>query len=160
MYDSHIHITISSIYSWVLRSFEYYWATVHWVELLLYYFSTKELGELKTMASFTSSQPTSIINGISPEEQTPLSRYSNHIDGGVAPAICPAILEDHAFIREDLPKAAILTLTAQFVTVVIMRTPYSRVQLRIQVSWLSRTFLGIPIFPLFPYSLILWFLEA
>jgi hypothetical protein len=47
--------------------------------------------------------------------------------------ICPAILEDQAFIREDLPKAAILTLTHQFITVVIMRTPYSRVQLRVQV---------------------------
>jgi hypothetical protein len=49
--------------------------------------------------------------------------------------ICPAILEDHAFIKEDLPKAAILTLTQQFVTVIIMRTPYSRVQLRIQVNF-------------------------
>ena len=88
------------------------------------------------MASFTNSQPTNIINGMSSEEQTLLSRSSNHINGGVAPAICSAILDDHAFIREDLPKAAILTLTAQFVTVVIMRTPYSRVQLRIQVSLL------------------------
>jgi hypothetical protein len=51
-----------------------------------------------------------------------------------APPLCDAILEDHAFIKEDLPKAAILTLTGQFVTVVIMRTPYSRVQLRVQVS--------------------------
>jgi hypothetical protein len=50
-------------------------------------------------------------------------------------SICPAILEDHAFIKEDLPKAAILTLTQQFVTVIIMRTPYSRVQLRIQVKF-------------------------
>jgi hypothetical protein len=48
-------------------------------------------------------------------------------------SVCPAIIEDHAFIKEDLPKAAILTLTQQFVTVIIMRTPYSRVQLRIQV---------------------------
>lgn len=53
-----------------------------------------------------------------------------------APSLCAAILEDHAFIKEDLPKAAILTLTGQFVTVVIMRTPYSRVQLRVQVGCL------------------------
>ena len=64
------------------------------------------------------------------------SEYGNSSTAGKAaeaPALCHAILEDHAFIREDLPKAAILTLTGQFVTVVVMRTPYSRVQLRIQV---------------------------
>jgi hypothetical protein len=61
---------------------------------------------------------------------------NNAADGNLpeAPPLCDAILEDHAFIKEDLPKAAILTLTGQFVTVVIMRTPYSRVQLRVQVS--------------------------
>ena len=61
---------------------------------------------------------------------------------GEAPALCQAILEDHAFIREDLPKAAILTLTGQFVTVVVMRTPYSRVQLRIQVRKCSSSNIG------------------
>lgn len=60
---------------------------------------------------------------------------NNSADGKIieAPPLCDAMLEDHAFIKEDLPKAAILTLTGQFVTVVIMRTPYSRVQLRVQV---------------------------
>lgn len=61
---------------------------------------------------------------------------NNSTNGNIieAPPLCAAMLEDHAFIKEDLPKAAILTLTGQFVTVVIMRTPYSRVQLRVQVS--------------------------
>jgi hypothetical protein len=68
---------------------------------------------------------------------SPFAGYvSNASDGKIleAPPLCDAMLEDHAFIKEDLPKAAILTLTGQFVTVVIMRTPYSRVQLRVQVS--------------------------
>jgi ubiquitin-protein ligase len=44
----------------------------------------------------------------------------------------PAIEEDHAFIREFVPPAAILTLTREYVTVTIIRTAYARVQLRIQ----------------------------
>ena len=77
---------------------------------------------------------------------TPTQHYSSFAGYGnnsssqtaaEAPSLCAAILEDHLFIKEDLPKAAILTLTGQFVTVVIMRTPYSRVQLRVQVGHLS-----------------------
>jgi hypothetical protein len=49
-----------------------------------------------------------------------------------APALSPFIAEDHEFIKEYLPKAAIITLTKDFITVVIIRTPYSRVQLRVQ----------------------------
>jgi len=45
-----------------------------------------------------------------------------------------AIQSDHIFIRETLPPAAVLTLTKEYVTVVIMRTAYSRVQLRIQYT--------------------------
>lgn len=85
------------------------------------------------MASSESVPTSKSVLGVSSLQQTSFSGYGNHKDGDVS-AICPAILVDHAFIREDLPKAAILTLTGQFVTVVIMRTPYSRVQLRIQVS--------------------------
>ena len=44
----------------------------------------------------------------------------------------PCIAEDHAFIREFVPPAAILTLTSQFVACVLIRTPYSRIQVRIQ----------------------------
>ena len=82
-----------------------------------------------------NSTPNALGNvlGMSSQQQSSFSGYGNHSDGE-APVICSAILEDHAFIREDLPKAAILTLTGQFVTVVIMRTPYSRVQLRVQVT--------------------------
>jgi hypothetical protein len=58
----------------------------------------------------------------------------NKMESMNSASMCSAIAEDHAFIKEDLPKAAILTLTQQFVTVIIMRTPYSRVQLRIQVN--------------------------
>ena len=45
-----------------------------------------------------------------------------------------AIQEDHEFVNEFLTPAAVVTLTKEFVTVVIMRTPYSRVQLRIQYT--------------------------
>ena len=43
----------------------------------------------------------------------------------------PTKAEDAAFVREFVPKAAILSLTALNVTVLIIRTPYSRVQLRV-----------------------------
>lgn len=43
-----------------------------------------------------------------------------------------AISEDHAYVRENIASAAILTLTQEYVAVVIIRTPYSRIQLRIQ----------------------------
>ena len=46
----------------------------------------------------------------------------------------PEIQIDHEFIKEDVPKAAILTLTNTFVTVTIVRTPYARVQLRVQYT--------------------------
>lgn len=42
--------------------------------------------------------------------------------------------EDHDFVNEFCTPAAIVTLTKEYVTVVIMRTAYSRVQLRIQYS--------------------------
>ncbi len=45
-----------------------------------------------------------------------------------------AIEEDHAFIKEFVPAAGILTLTNEYVTVVIIRTQYARVQLRIQYT--------------------------
>lgn len=45
-----------------------------------------------------------------------------------------AILEDAAFVRANLPDAAILTLTYEFVSVTVMRTPYARIQLRIQYT--------------------------
>ena len=73
----------------------------------------------------------------SAQHLSPFAGYGNNsTDGKLAetPPLCDAMLADHAFIKDDLPKAAILTLTGQFVTVVIMRTPYSRVQLRVQVS--------------------------
>lgn len=41
------------------------------------------------------------------------------------------IKEDHAFIKEFVPEAAIIALSEDYVTVVIMRTPYARVQLRV-----------------------------
>lgn len=44
----------------------------------------------------------------------------------------PCIEEDHNFIREFVPEAGIMTLTHEFVTVVIIRTQYARVQLRVQ----------------------------
>jgi hypothetical protein len=43
-----------------------------------------------------------------------------------------AIIDDHEFIRNNVSKPAILTLTKEFVAVVIMRTAYSRVQMRVQ----------------------------
>ena len=46
--------------------------------------------------------------------------------------IHPAILDDHAFIRRFLPALGILTLTKEFVTVIILRTQYARIQLRVQ----------------------------
>lgn len=51
-----------------------------------------------------------------------------------SPEKLQAIEEDHAFIEEFLPPAAIVTLNKDFVTVVIIRTAYSRVQLRIQYT--------------------------
>lgn len=43
-----------------------------------------------------------------------------------------AIDEDHAFVEDCLPPAAIFTQTYDFVTVLIIRTAYARVQLRVQ----------------------------
>ncbi len=43
-----------------------------------------------------------------------------------------AIKEDHLYVQDCLPPAAILTLTKEYVTVIIMRTAYARVQLRVQ----------------------------
>lgn len=85
-----------------------------------------------------TSAPT--VANTSTQQYSSFAGYGNNSSSQIAaeaPSICAAILEDHAFIKEDLPKAAILTLTGQFVTVVIMRTPYSRVQLRVQVGCLS-----------------------
>jgi hypothetical protein len=53
------------------------------------------------------------------------------LDSGTEP-LNPTIAEDHAFIREFVPPAAILTLTREYVTVTIIRTAYSRIQLKIQ----------------------------
>ena len=47
--------------------------------------------------------------------------------------LSPELQEDHNFIMESLPEAAIVSLTQQFLTMIIMRTAYSRVQLRIQI---------------------------
>jgi hypothetical protein len=84
--------------------------------------------------------PTPAVVNTSTQQYSSFAGYGNNSSSQTAaeaPTLCAAILEDHAFIKEDLPKAAILTLTGQFVTVVIMRTPYSRVQLRVQVGCLS-----------------------
>ncbi len=42
-----------------------------------------------------------------------------------------AIAVDHRFVKDFLTPAAVQTLTKEYITVVIMRTPYSRVQLRV-----------------------------
>lgn len=84
--------------------------------------------------------PAPTVANTSTQQYSSFAGYGNNSSSQTAaeaPSLCAAILEDHAFIKEDLPKAAILTLTGQFVTVVIMRTPYSRVQLRVQVGCLS-----------------------
>ena len=47
--------------------------------------------------------------------------------------LSPALQEDHNFIMANLPEAAIVSLTPQFLTMILMRTAYSRVQLRIQI---------------------------
>jgi hypothetical protein len=83
--------------------------------------------------------PAPTVANTSTQQYSSFAGYGNNSSSQTAaeaPTLCAAILEDHAFIKEDLPKAAILTLTGQFVTVVIMRTPYSRVQLRVQVGCL------------------------
>jgi hypothetical protein len=86
--------------------------------------------------------PAPTVANTSTQQYSSFAGYGNNSSSQTAaeaPSLCAAILEDHVFIKEDLPKAAILTLTGQFVTVVIMRTPYSRVQLRVQVGclWLN-----------------------
>eukprot|EP01038_Epipyxis_sp_PR26KG_P006293 gene6293-8667_t len=43
-----------------------------------------------------------------------------------------SVREDHEFAQKFVPSAAILTTTNEFTAVVIMRTPYARVQLRLQ----------------------------
>ena len=43
-----------------------------------------------------------------------------------------AIQQDHKFVVENLPPSAIITLSDVYVCVVVMRTPYARVQLRVQ----------------------------
>jgi hypothetical protein len=48
------------------------------------------------------------------------------------PVLPEAIVEDHLYVTDCLPPAAILTLTKEYVTVIIMRTAYARVQLRVQ----------------------------
>lgn len=45
-----------------------------------------------------------------------------------------AICADHLFVKENVSKEAIFTLTKDFITVTIIRTPYARVQLRIQYT--------------------------
>lgn len=45
-----------------------------------------------------------------------------------------AIREDHAFIKEYLTPAAVITLSKEFVTLVIIRTQYARVQLRVRYT--------------------------
>ena len=47
--------------------------------------------------------------------------------------ISPILEKDHEFIKTNLPEAAIVSLTHQFLTMILMRTAYSRVQLRIQI---------------------------
>lgn len=54
------------------------------------------------------------------------------VTASVDTAINDAIKEDHQFIRDFVPEAAILSLTNEYVTVVIIRTQYSKVQLRIK----------------------------
>lgn len=49
-----------------------------------------------------------------------------------SPSVNEAILEDHAFINEFLPSASIETLSDSIVTVIIMRTVYAKIQLRVQ----------------------------
>jgi len=44
-----------------------------------------------------------------------------------------AVSADKAFFTGCLPPAAILTLTREYVTVLIIRTAYAKVQLRLQV---------------------------
>lgn len=45
--------------------------------------------------------------------------------------INPFVKEDHAFVEGCLPPAAIQTITADCLTVIIIRTPYARIQLRV-----------------------------
>ncbi len=91
------------------------------------------------MSSFIETVPTEIENElgdvienitldstVETEAEEPLSLVEE------CEPINPAILEDHAFIREFVPAAAILTLTKEFVTVILIRTAYARIQLRIQ----------------------------
>lgn len=47
------------------------------------------------------------------------------------PTINPFVKEDLAFVEGCLPPAAIQTLTAECLTVIIIRTPYARIQLRV-----------------------------
>lgn len=103
----------------------------------------KVLHPLRKMSSSGNDSkqvtPVSIVANTSSQQYSSFAAYGNNSGSQTAaeaPSLCAAILEDHAFIKQDLPKAAILTLTGQFVTVVIMRTPYSRVQLRVQVGCL------------------------
>ena len=55
------------------------------------------------------------------------------IEGLKKMELSQAVQEDHKMITAALPEAAIVSLTSQFLTMVLMRTAYSRVQLRIQI---------------------------
>jgi hypothetical protein len=48
--------------------------------------------------------------------------------------INPAILIDHQYIKDEVGDAAIITLTKEFITVIIIRTVYAKIQLRIQYT--------------------------
>lgn len=48
--------------------------------------------------------------------------------------INPAILIDQKYIKDEVSSAAIVTLTNDFITVIIIRTVYAKIQLRIQYT--------------------------
>lgn len=50
---------------------------------------------------------------------------SEDLSSQTTSASCPFIEEDIQFIRDNVPKAAILTLNKEFITVVIMLVPLS-----------------------------------
>jgi hypothetical protein len=77
------------------------------------------------MASFAEETPVSeIVNQVT-------DKLSNVDVSGTADIVRnPIKLQDQEFVEEFLPPAAILTLTDELITVVIIRTAYARVQLR------------------------------
>jgi hypothetical protein len=83
-------------------------------------FNTDTLVDVQSMSITTAIDGTlgEILNGNSESEIGTLPVAE---DSGVAPVdILPTILEDHAFFRQNLPRAAIQTLNKDYCTVVIM----------------------------------------